>query len=161
MSRTAARSMHTYVPDPNHEELETFVRILAESGIGPAGRPALVAADGTRHVIPESIFGALRQVADALSAGMGVTVAPMNALLTTQQAADFLGMSRPTFVRLLERGAIPMHKPGRHRFVTLEDLVAYQDRITHQRREALDAMVTDAEADDLYSATDGPAPRTR
>lgn len=163
MTRYAATGgMHTYVPDPDQTDIETFVRILAESGLGPDdGRPALVAPDGTTHPIPTAVFGALRQVADALSAGLGVAVVPMNARLTTQEAADFLGVSRPTLVRLLDEGEIPMHKPGRHRFVTLEDLVAYQEQIATRRRSSLDAMVGEAEIDGLYEATDRPAPRTR
>ena len=57
--------------------------------------------------------------------------------MTTQQAADFLGISRPTLVRLLEAGDIAFDKPGRHRRVRLEDLVAYQAIFRAQRREAL------------------------
>ena len=57
--------------------------------------------------------------------------------MTTQQAADFLGISRPTLVRLLEAGDIPHDKPGRHRRVRLEDLVAYQADFRAERRSAL------------------------
>ena len=81
------------------------------------GAARLVGADGEHVVIPESMFPVLRQVAEALAQGMGVTVAPLNAMLTTQEAADFLGISRPTLVRVLERGEIPFQKPGRHRYV--------------------------------------------
>ncbi|HEV8023535.1 MAG TPA: helix-turn-helix domain-containing protein, partial [Candidatus Nanopelagicales bacterium] len=104
---------------------------------------------------------ALRQVAHALAEGKGVSVAPLRAKLTTQQAADYLGISRPTLVRLLEEGEIPMEKPGRHRFVRLHDLVDYQDRIRMSRRSALERMVEEAVADDLYEKTDRPAPATR
>ena len=49
----------------------------------------------------------------------------MNAMLTTQEAPT-PGIARPTLVRILERGEIPMEKPSRHRFVRLQDLLAYQ-----------------------------------
>lgn len=90
---------------------------------------------------------------------MGVTVAPMNAMLTTQEAADYLGVARPTLVRILERGDIPMEKPGRHRYVRLRDLVDYQERLREERRAALEEMV----ADGLYDGTHPhrPAPSTR
>lgn len=81
---------------------------------------------------------------------MGVNVAPLSATLTTQEPADYLGISRPTLVRILERGEIPMEKPGRHRFVRLKDLVDYQGRTKEQRRAALEEMVSDAEKDHLY-----------
>ena len=40
-------------------------------------------------------------------------------------------------MRLLEAGEIPFEKPGRHRRVRLEDLVAYQERSRSERRSAL------------------------
>jgi len=139
-----------------------FVRVLNDAGMAtPDGRPALVAADGERLELPESMYGVLRQVAEALSKGMGVNVAPLSAMLTTQEAADYLGISRPTLVRILERGEIPMEKPGRHRFVRLKDLVDHQEALKERRRQALEDMVADAEEDGLYASTDRPAPRTR
>lgn len=92
---------------------------------------------------------------------MGVTVAPLNAMLTTQEAADFLGVARPTFVRMLERGDLPMERPGRHRYVRLADLVAYQESLRARRAEALRRMSREGEDDGLYTATDGPPRRTR
>lgn len=153
----------TYVPDEAQGAvIADFVRVLNEGGLSPMGpRPALVAADGERHELPESVFDVLLQVADALANGMGVTVAPLSAMLTTQEAADYLGISRPTMVRILERGEIPMEKPGRHRFVRLQDLVDYQHRTKARTREALDQLVADAVEDDLYAKTDGLPPRTR
>jgi excisionase family DNA binding protein len=164
MPRTAAGSdVRTYVPDESQDaQIVDFVRALEAAGRSAAPvRPALVGADGGRVELPEAMFAVLRQVAEALASGLGVTVAPMNAMLTTQEAADFLGIARPTLVRILERGEIPMDKPGRHRFVRLQDLVAYQGRQRERRRAALDELVRAGEADELYAKTDGPAPTTR
>lgn len=164
MPRTAASSdVKTYVPDDQQDaQIIDFIRALeAAGGTSPGVRPALVAPDGTRLDLPDAMYHVLRQVADALSSGMGVTVAPMNAMLTTQEAADFLGVARPTLVRILERGDLPMERPGRHRFVRLKDLVEYQERLRAERRSALETMVADAEENDLYRMTDRPAPTTR
>jgi len=164
MPRIAAGSQaHTYVPDAAQgAAIADFVRVLDEAGLGPAsGRPALVAASGERLELPDAMYDALRQVAAALSSGMGVSVAPLGAMLTTQEAADYLGVSRPTLVRILERGDIPMEKPSRHRLVRLKDLVHYQERLRAERRAALEAMIAEAESDDLYAKTDRPAPKTR
>lgn len=60
------------------------------------------------------MYDVLRQVAEALSSGMGITVARMNARLTTQEAADFLGISRPTLDRMLERGLRLLPRRSRH-----------------------------------------------
>jgi excisionase family DNA binding protein len=151
------------VPDDEQgAAIADFVRVLDEAGLGtPATRPALVAASGERLELPESMYDVLRQVADALSKGMGVSVAPLSAMLTTQEAADYLGISRPTLVRILERGEMPMEKPGRHRFVRLKDLVKYSNRMKEQRQAALEQLVADAEDEAMYDRYDRPAPPTR
>ncbi|MBX7555910.1 helix-turn-helix domain-containing protein [Streptomyces sp. tea 10] len=53
------------------------------------------------------------------------------------RAADHLGISRPTLVKLLEQGDIPFTKVGRHRRVLLTDLIAYEERLEKTRREGL------------------------
>jgi excisionase family DNA binding protein len=164
MTRTAATGdVRTYVPDEKQDtRLLEVLSALTQAGPGTtAPRPALVAANGERFELPEPMYDALRQVAEALSNGMGVTVAPMNAMLTTQEAADFLGVARPTLVRMLERGDLPMERPGRHRFVRLQDLVDYQQRERARRREALEEMARQAEDLRLHEVTDRPAPATR
>lgn len=163
MARTAASTdSHTYLPEGHEAEILDFIGALERAGgTVPERRPAIVAADGTAHEIPDSMVEVLRQVATAMSAGAGVNVAPLNALLTTQEAADYLGVSRPTLVRILERGDLPMEKPGRHRFVRLSDLVAFRERQRAERREVLAEMQRQGQADGLYEATDGPAPRSR
>jgi excisionase family DNA binding protein len=77
----------------------------------------------------------LRQVVAAmraaLAAGQAVTVSFHRDTLTTQEAADVLGVSRPTLVRLLEDGEIPYEQPGRHRRVQLQDVLDFQERRRH------------------------------
>lgn len=164
MARTSASTdSRTYLPDQGHEaEILDFIGALERAGgTVPERRPAIVSSDGTQHEIPEAMVDVLRQVARALSAGMGVNVAPLNAVLTTQEAADYLGISRPTFVRILERGEIPMEQPGRHRYVRLSDLLDYQQRSRAERRRVLDEMVEASEDAGLYEATDGLPPAMR
>ena len=64
----------------------------------------------------------------------------------TQEAADYLGISRPTLVKLLEQRAIPFEKRGRHRRVTLRDLVDYQDRFRVERRRTLREIAREGQA---------------
>jgi len=164
MTRTAASvNVRTYVPDETQDaQILDFLNALEGAGRSAAeARPALVASDGKRLELPEAMHEVLRQIARALSSGQGVTVAPMNAMLTTQEAADFLGIARPTLVRMLERGDIAMDKPGRHRFVRLKDLVDFQATERRERREALNEMTKQAEELHLHQATDGPPPPTR
>ena len=61
----------------------------------------------------------------------------------------------------MERGEIPMSKPGRHRYVQPSDLVAYQASTRSRRRDVLDRMAAGAAEDGLYDATEGLPPATR
>ena len=93
--------------------------------------------------------GAVRLLVDILvnmAEGNAVTLIPVNAELTTQQTADFLGVSRPFLIRLLEDGAVPHHKVGTHRRVYFKDVRAYKARMTGEREGALDALTADAQS---------------
>ncbi|MDL9978719.1 helix-turn-helix domain-containing protein [Microbacterium candidum] len=135
------RKAQTYLPEAAaREELLDFAELMRELEAylaKGASKAALVDPGGQARPIPDEIFRILDLVANALAAGEGITVIPQGMTMTTQQAADFLGISRPTLVRLLESGEIPFDKPGRHRRVRLEDLVEYQERFRAARRAAL------------------------
>ena len=73
----------------------------------------------------------------ALSEGRAISITPLSTRLTTQQAADFLGISRPTLVRLLDRDEIPYSRPRRHRQVLLADLLEYNERQQYRAAKAL------------------------
>lgn len=143
-------------------EVVDFVAALESRGVAvPQPQPALVSADGSKIELPHSIFAALVQVATAMARGQGVTVIPRNAMLTTQEAADLLGISRPTLVRLLADGEMPYEHRGRHRRVMLADLLAYQQRMRQERRESLDRMAREGQESGLYDLISGPPPHTR
>ncbi len=113
---------------------------------------ALLGPDGETVPLPLEAFNVLVEVAHAMRAGKAITVAPVDQSLTTQEAANFLGISRPTLVKLLESGEIAFERPaaGRHRRVRLQDVVAYQDRRRVQRRAALDELTREAAEAGLY-----------
>lgn len=99
------------------------------------------------------MYDVLVQVVEVLRAGRAVTVAPLAQRLTTQEAADLLGVSRPTLVKLLESGAIPYEQPGRHRRVRLANLLAYRDARRIDRRATLNRMTTDAADAGIYEGS--------
>jgi excisionase family DNA binding protein len=143
-----ARKARTYLPEAGaRDELLDFAELMRQLEVYLAqnsSKAALVDPEGNGRPIPDEIFRILDQVTNALAAGEGITIVPQGMTMTTQQAADFLGISRPTLVRLLEAGDIAFDKPGRHRRVRLEDLVAYQANFRSERRAALRELQRDS-----------------
>jgi len=72
--------------------------------------------------------------------GFAVTITPSSLTLTTQQAAEILGVTRPTIVKLLDTGKIPIEKPDSHRKVRLEDVLEYKEVRKAEQYEALASM---------------------
>lgn len=99
--------------------------------------------------MPAAALQLLQDVLDQIEKGCAVSVVPVHAELTTQEAAQMLGVSRPFFVQMLEKGDIPFHKIGTHRRVRYRDVLDYKKRLDAQRREALEVLTEQAQALDM------------
>ena len=126
------------------QALKEIERLLAQS------TPRLIGPEGEVLEIPEPLYAALRQIIPHLLRGDAVSLVPVHQQLTTQQAADFLNMSRPYLVKLLQEGVIPHTMVGTHRRVYFRDLVEYKRRRDAERRKALDEMTALAEEYGVY-----------
>lgn len=158
----ASGDARTYVPSPEAESVtQQFTEMLEALDTTTSERPALVGPHNEQIPLPREAFEVLLQVFEAMNQGLAIQVAPLSARLTTQEAANYLGVSRPTLVKLLETGLIPFTKPGRHRYVMLEDLIAYTESIREKRARDLDELARAADADGLYELLDEPPPQLR
>jgi excisionase family DNA binding protein len=116
---------------------------------------SLVDGSGQAFHLTVELRNVVVQAVSALSEGEAVTLEPLPTLLSTQEAANLLGVSRPTLVKLLEAGEIAFTQPGRHRRVQLRHLLDYQRQLRERRRAELAAMTAEAANDDAYRTING------
>jgi excisionase family DNA binding protein len=138
------------LPDSEGTQIRELNRMLQ------GGTPKLVSAEGERVELPDAVFRLLKDIVRNMQLGRAIVLIPENQQLTTQRAADLLGVSRPHLIKLLEAGELPYHKAGSHRRIYLRDFVAYQKRRDAERKSALDRIAKEAYQAGLYDRTGIP-----
>jgi excisionase family DNA binding protein len=135
------------VPSPQDAALATeSSRILAR--LEPE-KELTVQIDGEQLVLPKAVFGLLSKILAEMSAGNAVKIFPIHAQLTTQEAADFLNVSRPYLIKLIEKKELGCMKVGTHRRVSFQELQAYKARRDAVTQEALAELVTEAQEEHM------------
>ena len=145
---------NTLTPTPvDAEQAQTSSRAIAELVAGQADASIrLVARSGTKETeisIPPAALELLGAMLTEFAKGNAVTMFPVHAELTTQQAADLLGVSRPFLVEQLEKGKLRYRKVGTHRRVLLKDLMDYKQSMDRKRSDTLDELAAQAQELDM------------
>ncbi|MGP9725505.1 excisionase family DNA-binding protein [Corynebacterium sp. AOP40-9SA-29] len=144
-------AVETILPeDADSAQILSLVEALEARGETVEAQPVIVTADGVRHEIPQGLADVLVTVAKALALNQGVSIVPRHRLLTTQEGADMLNISRPTFIKILEEGTVPFEMRGSHRRIRLQSVLDYQKSLKAQRAEALDLMQQQGREDGIY-----------
>src|SRR5260370_14946158 len=87
--------------------------------------------------LPATAVQMLVRILEEMARGNAITLIPVHAELTTQEAADMLNISRPSLIHLLDEGKIEYRKVGTHRRIRFEGLIAYKRTADSDRRAAL------------------------
>jgi excisionase family DNA binding protein len=132
-----SKSLAYAISGPDRKRLATVFADPATSG------PVRVQTDEGVVELPAAAAAAVRHLLVELASGAAVHVLADDAELTTQEAADLLGISRTYLVRLVDQGKLPAHLVGTHRRLRAADVLAYQAR----RNTRLEAAAAITEAD--------------
>jgi excisionase family DNA binding protein len=131
--KTAAAQLRTVLAA--HMEHGGKLRVLEEGARSPV-----------ELVLTPTISKLLIEVLRHISTGDAVTLVPVSKMLTTQQAADILNVSRPFLISLIDKGDIPHELVGRHRRIKAEAMFAYKRARDERRDKALSELAAmDAE----------------
>lgn len=117
-------------------------RIVADGLGGPRpGVGAVISVEGRTIDLPPALADLVGAVVRAVAAGRTVTVGTLPDELTTTVAAEQLGISRPTLMKLINDGKIPAHKVGSHTRVLTEDVVMFRRARLDRQRAALAELI--------------------
>lgn len=128
------------LPSPDEQILarQAFRRI--QSAPDDRAPMRLMSPQGDPLELPADAAQLILDILGHMARGDAVTLIPVHAELTTQQAADLLNVSRPTLVKLLEEGRLTFQKPGRHRRIKFEEVMRYKQESERARNDALDEL---------------------
>lgn len=125
---------------------EELSQLLAKT---PQAGRALVRMDNQDLILPRKALALLRDLLAEMAQGNVVSIVPTHHLLTTQEAADILNISRPFFIQLLKSEKIPFSKVGTHRRIRFQDLMDYKMKRDLQSEKMLDELTHQAQDHDM------------
>ena len=147
MTMTVKSKSHFIAPPSEKEAgLAAHSSRLLVAAIGEGETTKLRLIDAKQDItVPVSAIRLLVDILNEMAKGNAVSMIPIHAELTTQEAADFLNVSRPFFVKVLENNEIPYSKVGVRRKVLFKDLLQYQEKSQRLSQQALDELSAQAQ----------------
>lgn len=115
-------------------------RTLARYSSAPTVRLAVGDGEASPISLPADIFAQIVDLLSKIANGNAVSIVPIDAELTTQQAADLMNVSRPHVIKLIERGDLPHRMVGTHRKLPARSVLAFRHKTELEQVEALRRM---------------------
>jgi excisionase family DNA binding protein len=131
--------------DAEKQQVAKVYRMLIHEGSA-----CLVGPDNSKLELPPSVYKILVGVVENMQEGKSIVLLPLMEQLSTQAAADMLGVSRQFFVRELEANKIPFHRAGAHRRIYLKDVLDYMKERQKARTASIDRMAQISEEVGIY-----------
>lgn len=146
----------TQIKNSNHSNVDAALRALEQLNKALSDTPksetldVFVENSPQTIELPREIATVLQEILTNSVAGNSVGIIPMNAELTTQQAANLLNVSRPHVVKLMDQGLLKGHKVGTHRRLYASDVEAYKQKRDAEAKAATDELTALSEEMGLY-----------
>jgi excisionase family DNA binding protein len=149
------------VVSPAPAEADDLAKVLSfleahEARHGSFPEPVFFLSGADEHdsvELTEQLHAILKQVVQALSHGQSISILTRDQEISTQQAAEILGLSRPTVVKLIDSGELSAHVPGAvRRKLRLADVLTYREELRARRNQFLTESASEydeADADDV------------
>lgn len=128
------------LPGPQRDAVARLARSLRTNGKAPGQGATVIDSAGDRFDLPEALTDIIARAATLLAEGRRVSVFAEDEMLTTQQAAERLNVSRQYVVRLVDRGDLPSIKVGAHRRIAAKEVAAFKKLRDAKRDAALDRL---------------------
>jgi len=135
------RNRHPEPIDAKPQEREDIERLLSRLDDSTL-TPLLTSPDEAPIVLPESLFEAFKLSAHILAKGDMVSIVPVHKLLTTQEAANLLNVSREYVRQLIRDKKLPSVDVGRHHRISFSDLMTFRATRDAARRRAIDEITS-------------------
>ena len=142
---TTLHAMPTQLDETQQQTAQQLLGALRQPT--PSGRVCLVSpgASPTTIELPAEVYRLLLDILGHLADGDAVTVAPIHAEVTTQQAAELLNVSRPYLIKLLDQDVLPFHRVGNRRKLALRDVLDYRRQLIDQHRTKVDEHLRESD----------------
>jgi len=136
--------------DPKQEKkIARKASALLEKGLANFKGSISLNINNKQVELPISVVNPLVDILNRLSEGKNIDEDIYEEVITTQQAAVLLNVSRPFIVKLIETKELPSYKVGRNRRIYKSDLLSYKEKSLKERKKILQRLADEAQDLDL------------